>query len=258
MGVVVELARRGSDLNTGAEKDRVYSSKYPSIPIAYKLKVTLTISGATPVGTLIPIFQHNLNFKPVFQIEEDEDGDGQWRMGAPFEFMCDETRILATAPGVAVTAYFYITIYLRPIEEEFTSVVKTPFERGGGNRSDKAVFKIARQGFDISERDDRKFVINTRNKFLPVHKSGLVPVTSTGGVFHEIEHNLGYPPLFWLYYSYDSAISPTTAGYYRYLIGAVATETVTGAHKVDNNKLYVFVTTPGEYAYIIFKDPIAS
>lgn len=253
MGVVVELARRGSDLNSGAEKDRVFSSKAVSLGIAFKLKISITFSASTPFGTAVNLFSHNLGYPPVIQAEEGSFS-GQMSMAAPYALMVDETRLMFEAPGSSGSVDLYVTIYAWPIGQEYTSEVRFPFERGGSNASDKVVFKVARPGYDIDARDDRHFIINTRNKYLPVHKSGASLSSAGGGVFKVIEHNLGYAPLFWVYYK------PNAIGnlYYRYIVGAPFTEVVTGAHRSTTEDIQIYETGQGDYAYIIFKDPIAS
>lgn len=71
-----------------------------------------------------------------------------------------------------------------------------------------------------------------------------------------VEHNLGYPPLFLVYYG---ATAGDIAGTWQALQGAPNSEVVTGAHRANKTKLFIGGANIPEtrLAYVIFKDPYA-
>lgn len=252
MGVVVELARAGSSLEKGADKDRVFSSKFASLPIYKKYRVNITHNASTPATTLVTLFSHDLGYAPVFQAEYG-DANGQMKMAAPENILVDETRVMMEARNETGTDELYITIYARPIEEEFTSEINLPFERPGGSGRNNIVFQVARPGFDVSSRDKRKLVIDTNFKYLPVHESDNGNYAASAGL-QTFPHDLGYAPLFWVYYKPSFGSNQ----HWRAILGAPNSSILSGAHRSTDEDLQIFVTSPGDYAYIMFKDPIAS
>lgn len=252
MGVVVELARAGSGIDKGADKDRVFSSKFPSLLIYRKYRVNITFDVSTPATTLVTLFSHDLGYAPVFQAEYG-DAAGQMQMAAPEGIMVDETRVMMEYRNETGTKELYITLYARPIETTFTSPVQLPFERPGGSGTNNVVFKVARPGYDVRARDKRKLVIDTNFKYLPVHASDYNTYGASAGL-QTYDHDLKYAPLFWVYFKPNFGSNQ----HWRAILGAPNSSILSGAHRSSDENLKIFVTSPGDYAYIMFKDPIAS
>ena len=129
--------------------------------------------------------------------------------------------------------------------------------------------KVSKPGFDVKTCDDDDLVFSSKFDTLRVFATGTGSFTANGSTqTHELTHNLGYEPAFFVYSEvHASAGNPTTGDFYMMphsppasIGGSLVTDTIICA--VDTTKLYIRMgslvvasTKVINYKYVVFYNP---
>lgn len=114
--------------------------------------------------------------------------------------------------------------------------------------------KVSQSGYSVYETDETKFILKTNSNLLKVKSSGGGTISSSGGAFTSISHDLGYVPQYLAYIE-----STTVAGRMN-----LATATyIRGLAKSDTSNLKLQEPSLGsvsnvDYYYYIFYEPADS
>ena len=248
----IEVARRGYDLRTASDSDKLFSSKFPSLLIAKRYLFTVNFGGGLSQSFLGNLTDHGLNYIPCFFAFKSTDND-KWN--PTDEIYLDESSVYVIKKTGSGTQYFMVYLFFTPMFEFYKAPNVAPTGSGKGSIGGPFM-KIARNGHSVEDEDLRNFVIHPNSKTLSVHQTGFVtnPADGTGNI--DVEHGLTYAPLHMIYLRQD------TGGSYdgkANMIYYVPNSSATLSPPADGTNLTIPTGTPGtpgDYAYLILKDPI--
>lgn len=247
----IAVARRGFDLRTASDSDKLFDTRFPSLIIHKRLKFELDLSGPLAVGQFKEMYRHSLGYVPVFVALRSVDDD---EYNITSEVWVDENFVYVNKPTSTGTYHYLVYLFYKPVFDEFTAPNVASTGEGQGVAGG-ASMTISRPGYTVDDDDDfRNFVIHPDTKTLTVHKTGsfTYETTDTGFKYVDIEHNLGYQPLYWLYLNYESGYTPTITQFIYFLPNTGSPY----SPSIDNQELHFIANQPGEWGYVIFKDPV--
>ncbi len=251
MARVIKLAQPGYDVHTCGDENLIYSSQWPVLKI-YK-QGSATVGDVTQTTT---IATHDLGFPPVFwyfsnatinkwlgtgAMTNERRAEFSGPIGSAASIKVNDGKLVYEPGGFAtgsLNLYYYV--FGLDLTKQYTApIVKVGAQSGGsGNR----VFKVAKEGKDVSSDDLRDFVIHSRARSPMIHSvnpSGAVLKTFT------VDHNLSYNPMFFGY-------TKGTDGYYT----LIPTGTGGASSFTSTDKTVTFNDTGGkEITIVILKDP---
>ena len=201
---VVKLAQPGYDVNTAGDENLVYNSNWPLLKI-YK-QDSFTVADASQTVT---ITDHDLGFIPMFWFFTN-NAINAWQ-GAVAHIT--EERSEFFGPGVgnirvndkklsfqedasnqtgSLKLYYYI--FALDLTEPYIAPITKVGGVGGGKPA--RVFKIAKNGKDITSANLQDFIIHSHARSPLIHS-----VNPSGKVTKDFTatHNLGYLPMFFGY-----------------------------------------------------------
>lgn len=248
---IVKLAQQGYDVNTAGDENLIYSSKWPLLKI-YK-QGSFVISSVTQTFV---IAEHDLGFAPMFWFFANTDvsswagltisRDTRSEFFGPIgdgALAIDSTKLTYTASSFPFTSgpseiYYYIFAI------DLTKQFDAPIINVGGLQSGRRgrVFKIAKEGKDISSDNLEDFVIHSDARSPLIHSVN--PGVVRGGRF-AVYHNLGYNPMFFIYSKSGTGYTmlATSSG------GSTSTS-------VDKEKIEFSESSDGrELTIVVLKDP---
>jgi hypothetical protein len=240
----IKVSQEGYDVRTCADKDLLFSSSWPTLEILYEGETTVP-----SMGTLI--FNHGLGYPPAFLCYLVASNNATMAsspqfIGAPY-IDNDNLSILSGAFGDRLLHYI---IFNWNLLTNYTSPVSGRSSSLGDINKDYGV-KISKEGYDVGNCDIKDQVLNSGGRTPMIHMAGYGTMASF--VNAEITHNLGYIPFFLDY------VDEGTGGYFprrSYDISATDSGISIFDH-ITTTKLTIPSYLPGgDYAYIIFKDPV--
>lgn len=288
---VVKLAQPGYDVKTAGDENLIYNSNWPVLKI-YK-QGTFTVSGSgTPItagSNKIKVTDHDLGYIPMFWIIIN-DNIGSYSHATPFipdgnpvvaedraefngptsyqvgfinpvmtldglyiEFI---TTVVPTPPPIKIT-YYIFTLDIR--ENYIAPIIKTG--RLVGPRGSNTVFKIAKEGKDVSSHRLEDYVVHSRARSPLIHQvfhGNIQPDPSfVGGYGVEVFHNLGYSPVIFAYAKTDGISLGLGIGRTQdaWMTGPAGDPT--DGFQIDDQKIRWngFAINGLEITFVILKDP---
>lgn len=267
---VSKLAQPGYDVKTAGDENLIFNSNWPTLKI-YK-QGSYMIKDFTQTQT---IATHGLGYAPFFYWFSNENIEGWESFVVPRtsqpraemrgeigsgDIWVDETKLFYKLSPSAVAAPGYTTIYwyifALPIKKDY----KAPIIQVGGQNSLNAkssrVFKIAKEGKDITSDKLEDYVLHSDARSPMVHmvKSGILGET-TKGPFNlpavTAVHNLGYKPMF---FGFLRIIDPPDNAFVL-VFGNSVIPGVVGFDVNETEISYIYVSPIFEISIVILKDP---
>ena len=234
----IEVSRIGYDVDTASDKQLAFSSNWPLLPIEAEGTATLTPAGGGGFVTET-LYEHDLGYPPVFMTMRVSGASLYY----PAYVYCDSDDLIYDG---------YLTEETVIKWKVFRRSLLTNYEAENINLSDATKQEdedyglfVSLPGKDISSTDKRDFCIRSDVRQLMIHKTGYTTTPSQSG---DIEHNLGYKPMYFLYRE-----DTTTAGKWICTVEADDFRVSADTTNLD----WQFYGSPGfNYAYLIFKDTL--
>lgn len=259
---VVKLAQPGIDVKTAGDENLVYNSNWPLLKIYKQGQVSIDAQSSR-----LKIVDHNLGYVPAYWYVSNtniqvtvnspvpvDDTRAQWSGPVYFPPTIDKTSLYYD-PGNNTDKgpnKFYYYIFALDIE---TPYLAPQIKSGGviGPRNTKTVFKLAKQGKDISSTDLEDYVINSDARSPMIHAVQPLVLDSSGSA--TFYHNLGYIPMFFAYFRADGSLGPVGA-----LAGTWIQLSVNASQsntfKTDENKISYINGIAGDHiSIVVLKDP---
>ena len=163
----LKVSKIGSDVNTAADTDLVYSSKFNGWKIvksAHDDGAGVSVAALT-TSTLAHGVSGYVPAVKVFSSYTDLEGNAGFYNATgsrnPFEYWADGTNIsLRNRSASSATAYYFVFV--------------DPTESAAGSQSSQQDYglKIAREGFDVSTADDTELSLTSRYKTFKESSNG--------------------------------------------------------------------------------------
>lgn len=250
MAQVVKLAQPGYDVKTAGDENLIYSSEWP-IPKIY-LQNNTTIPDVTKSFT---ITTHDLQFPPFFWFFSNSTIGGWLNSGAVLnqnrsEFFgptangtisINENNLIYTpTTGTTGSLNLYYYIFALDLSKQYIAPIIKVGSISGGD-SQNFVFKLAKEGKNVSSNNLDDFVIHSRARTPLIHS-----VNPSQGVTKSftVTHKLGYNPIFFGFTKVN--------GYYT----MIATGSGGSSNFTSTDQIIQFNDTGGkEITIVILKDP---
>lgn len=157
-----KVSKPGYDAHTSSGSNMVFDSSWPSLPIAFEITVSNTITGT---GTTM-IVPHNLQF-PAFTMvwAYGPDGSGIGNVGTRFIPMVDKTNVYLNGNTISSPPFTATTLKIRCFQLDLSidtnyilapgDTFKTPYDPNFG-------IKVVKAGKDINSKDLRDFALHSR------------------------------------------------------------------------------------------------
>lgn len=251
MGHVVKLAQPGYDVHTAGDENLIYSSQWPVLKIYKSDKASVDAAQTSTITT------HDLGYPPVFwpfsnaaitqwsgggAIKNDRRAEffGPFGPGSSIKINNDKLVYVPGGFNTGTLQLFYY-IFALDLSVEYIAPITGVGALSEG-RSGTRVFKIAKDGKDVSSNDLSDFVVHSRARSPLVHSVN--PSKSVVKTF-TVNHKLGYNPKFFGYVKGSD-------GYYT----LIPTGTGGSSNFTSNEQTIVFNDTGGkEITIVVLKDP---
>lgn len=260
---VVKLAQPGFDVKTAGDANLIYNSNWPTLKI-YKQGVC-TINDTPGEQTIV---KHDLGITPFFWWYTDDaitnwsasvtnntkDNRSEFSGFLEPTIITDSTQIRAHTVNPLFTGAIDIYYYLFALDltTDYTAPsisLSLQSQSSGGS----SVFKIAKQGKDISSSHLEDYVIHSAARSPMVHmvktlQSHADP-TSPSGFADYVNHGLPYTPITFFFQRVAEGVPN---GYVRLAAGSQSTP----FFKVDDQKVTYLSSSANTHAtVVILKDP---
>lgn len=248
----IKVSQRGFDVKTAADYQMVFSSSWPLLKI--HSQGSFTINDTTQDVT---IATHNLGYVPMFWVFDtsawqDPLDANRSKIASPSEssYLAMNstdlkwqglTRAGGGSPGT-LTGYYFIFRY-----DLLTTFTAPIFQSSGatiGAVGDYGL-KASLSGKSINSADLRDYSVHSSARSPMIHMTGNYALTAS----QTITHNLGYPPMFFVYVKQD------LWGDGRYQMANTADDSSISATNTTLT-ITMLLGGTGTVAYAIFKDPI--
>lgn len=202
------------------------------------------------------ILTHNLGYPPMFVPYTNQrfgrsptNGIASFNHTFVARVACNDTDIVVYDNGGSATATG--RVWVLPVDltksYESTSITDGPAGDRGTIDHDYGI-KVSLPGKDATTSTDlRDFAIHSGTRTPIIHKVEPVTATPGGSNQYEVEHNLGYPPMFYVYFKYGVDTEWQ-------VLGAADDSDVSA----DNSSVYVTYFDQAELSVVILKDPLES
>jgi hypothetical protein len=233
----IKVSLTGYDVKTAADYQLLFSSGWPVLKI--HAQGSFTVPDA---GTDVTIFQHGLNYPPMFLVYDTGNNRSQL-MWYPVYMNNTELKWYGAGTGMSGTRTLYYYIFRHDMTKNFTGTLLKSTE-GSKTIGGQFGFKIAKPGKNVNSADYRDYVIHSSARSLQIHK--MVNFIGTGISWSKtISHGLGYEPFF-LLYAYNSLYDRWTM---------CAADNWDFDAYADSTNVYVHGVPPATMFCAIFKDP---
>lgn len=251
---VIKLAQPGYDVHTAGDENLIYNSNWPLLK-----EFTQGSYKTSEIGVVNTVAEHSLGYVPFFwyfantpigawqnsgsagQTNRSEFmgyiGDGSMEISAK----ALSFQPVSASPGVTGKSQLYYYIFALDITKQYTA----PIIKVGavsGPRDKDHVFKIAKEGKDVSSDNLFDFVVHSRARSPLIHS-----VNPSPGVVKSftVEHGLGYLPMFF-------GFEKTARGTYKSMLTGQG-----GSSSFQNNENTIAFADSGgkEITIVILKDP---
>lgn len=234
----LEVSRIGYDVDSASDKQLAFSSEWPLLPIEAEGTTTINVPSGGAGNVTQTIYTHDLGYEPVFYLHRVSGGSFWLSWG----WVDDEKFWINAYISSNVTIKW--KIFRRPIKTNFEATELGAEDVTQEIDKDYGLL-VSLPGKDVSSTDKRDFSIRSDLRQLMVHKSGYT-TTATSGV--EVDHNLGYKPLFFVYLE-----STAGSGEYRFASKADDVSILASTTQISfGGRILPFPN----WAYIIFKDTL--
>lgn len=200
MSTGVKVSREGYGANTASDKQLAFSSDWPLLPIeaegSFEVNNTLTAP--------VTIYNHNLGYPPIFRIYFQSDfydanyyslGGDPNRIGS--NCGVDNSNLVWSDVWYSdIPAHIYWKIYRRSLTQNETTTNINLVDETKNSAGDYG-FLISKVGKNVFSGDLRDFNLRSDMRPLMVNSSKF---TTTPGYSISLTHNLGYLPMYWIYY----------------------------------------------------------
>lgn len=244
---IIKLAQPGYDVKTAGDEHLIYSSAWPMLKIyrqgSYKTQNILTNQ---------LILEHDLGFVPFFWYFTNIPINAWQNFGnygieprsefmGPINLKMTDKKLTMQSQGSGGPGQLYYYIFALDLTKDYTAPI---IKQGAptGPRGLDHVFKIAKEGKDVSSDNLFDFVIHSRARSPLIHSVSPSP----GAVkSFSVEHKLGYLPIFFAFQkNADGSYSPIYTGQ------GGATSLLSTENTVTFN-----TTGTAEVTIVILKDP---
>lgn len=250
----IRVTQEGVSVDQAAEYQMILHEQFPYLEFDFVGEVKA--SGSVSSNTFVKMYMHTLPHIPqffCFPIKTDGTYDR------------DDTGYLATSDSIGFIAWSGETYnkrwLLMVIKQDLTQTISAP--KGGSivqattgpQRKGVAVLKEGAND-DIESKDKSNFSLHTNARSFAIHMCGKKTVDSSTSNLLVLNHDLGYPPTFFVARrqvesgSANPLLGQTTQNAFvrnaALATANSATITLRGAQAALN----------GEYTYLILKDPV--
>jgi len=223
----IKVTKPGADISTVSDKDSVFSSKYSTLKIYLEGDISLTTNGS---GNGSNSVAHNLGFAPAFlcfrkgtaqftyldvssyanSFIPDPGNYSNWiANNDKLVSYTDDTNFYVQAYGAAASTTYNFRYYiLVDLAQSFTG------EDGVSPLEDYGI-KISQTGYDVKTAKEYQLVYSSRykalqyydesyqtyNLTLPAMWASPIATSAQEGVYVDIAHGLGYPPVFLAFFN---------------------------------------------------------
>lgn len=253
MSYGLKVSRQGYDVNSASDRQLAFSSEWPLLPI--EAEGTFTIENGETYDEVI--YTHNLGYEPVFYVWEENDSK-LYPGGKLYVYnFYVTTTALHINDSTFTDSTIHWKIFRRPLKTNYDSGTLISTDTTEEDSADYGI-KVSLPGKGVSSTDKRDFGVRSDVRQFMIHMSGY-----DEDIYEKtITHNLGYRPMYWLYFASPDALGRNPEGAYSLVPSAddmvweITTTTFYWwftAGYLDDPVLgdYVF-----DWAYILFKDPI--
>lgn len=199
---VLKISRSGYDVDSASDKELAFSDLWPLLPIeaegVFEVNNTLT----QPVT----IYSHGLGYPAVFKVyyETDFYGNDGWYYPASeaiqdlgLSCQMDSNNLVWTGNWYSATPlYLHWKVFRRSLLTDFNAENYNLVDSEESSSSDYGLL-VSREGKNVDSTDYRDFSIRSDCRQLIIDQSYH---TTTPDYTMTLTHNLGYRPIYWIYY----------------------------------------------------------
>lgn len=249
--MIIRLSRRKEDVFKANDYKALFSSQSPALKVLH--------TGPIPRGSAVgsTVVTHNLGYRPFHMIWRKPSSQPSFASGVYLEeknealdtFGVDNKKMyVATAEsGTDTDSDHYYAILDLSLDEPFLAPNVNPGTSADSTAQDRDFqFKVT-TGAPISINASTEYSVNSERQPVLVHQVINYVKTSGGGETIKFEHNLGYPPAFYVFW-------PANTGDGYYLVPMVPSTGIQAY--ATNTKLFVRVVPPLSFTLVMLKDPI--
>lgn len=229
---------------SGPDQRLFFSSSWKVLPIINETSFTAVASGAT-------IYTHNLGYVPLFlpyttQRFQEADTPGIASFNHTFQgrVVANTTEIKILEFGPPTTSGRVITTAINIQEDYQASSVNLENITARGDIDRDYGIKVSLPGKDATSEDTRDFSIHSGTRTPMVHlvKTFVMP---GGSATYTVQHDLGYPPMFFAY-----ALITGNSGWQ--IVGSAGDTSTTAT----NTSISVTIGYQGSLSIVVLKDPL--
>ena len=231
--------QQGADIDNSPDYKQIFNSNWPILEIAHQEKISVSFE----TSSMKSIYHHGLGFKPAFSWMDSQGFSGV--TGGDLGISADEQDVYCTGDtGDVITGMLIVYNYDPTIE--FRAISQPT---GSGTAKSPYGLKVLRDGGDIDSRDYSKFSLHTKAKSLTIHQSGIVSASEGSNFTATIRHFLDYLPSYMIF-----RIGGDGFGINGHLSAGVPARPF--GDKTTLSFVGVQSVLIGNFAYIVFKDPL--
>lgn len=193
-----KAAQLGADVNTAPDYELVVSSEWPVLKILTIVPIAIPVVGASDML----VYEHNLGYYPAFLAYAD--GGGQNTPGQVAITNLINQNFYVTQSGLFYSSFsspmpkgFVIIFEYDVVNTVFNAPTQLSFGTPSSATQNTNGLEISKSNFDIGSTNPDNIAFTTANRPLQVQSSGQINQTGTTAI--PVPHNLGYPPVHFLY-----------------------------------------------------------
>ena len=251
--MIVRVSRRKDDVLRTSDYQALFSSQWPALKPLY----TGFVRRGKPAKSTI--VEHNLGFRPFHLVWEKPLSPPMFAQGPYWRqqnngfgaLFVDDKRMFA---GDMTDYDKYYAIFDLNIDQPFVSTKSNPGKSAEYTAKDRDfTFKVSKGAPADQSNDPTEFSVNSEMQ--PILVDRVVQNKRDANVYRrlEFEHNLGYPPAFYLFGPVAGSVSDKDP----YYMWEIAPGSSTGVRAfATSQKIIIGITIPGPFTLVALKDPI--
>jgi hypothetical protein len=291
MGNGIRIVEKGTTVDKAADYQVVLDSRWPLLQIQDEINIDVTLPIPTVFREWMLVQPQLLGYAPIYEFIPDPtvptvytvpsmSDDYQVRMIVTDKnvFAYAESYFgpgYGTNPTTALRVKGVLRIYTNNLRNQFKSdALNAAAQRPSPNKDlGLKAMMVNANGHAINDSDFSEFSVDTDTKALAVHQVAGVSITVPTAAGTVIEHDLGYLPTYWAFTTHfwgkhlhldgsgnwDGTWDDDASGTDPIILGQYSWEPFDAVAYADtiNITLYGAQTSLlGEYAFIIFHDPV--
>jgi len=195
MAYGIRVAKPGYNVNTCADFESAFDSRYPNLKIAFQGKFTTTSSSSAQT-----VVTHSLGYAPVFWIYvKDKYGTNNITLATSgySQFFGINSTNLVYDGGLSDVIEIYYYIFHQRIDQNITynTVSNTPTTPSGS--SSNYGIRVAKAGFDVKTTTPKNLAWSSEYPSPIIQKMDTGTLTSS--TEKTVSHGLNYYPQYFLY-----------------------------------------------------------